>query len=70
MMNVACYLVSEGKLEKALLPEELLLGLSKRFRTSGPQIVDFADRSIIAEGVYIPAKGSKTKLIVLPNIKD
>lgn len=67
-MNIACYLVSDGSLKKALLPEKLLLELSKSLRTTGSEIVYFTDKSINVDGVYIPAKGSKTSLIVLPDI--
>lgn len=62
-MNIECFLVTEGKFEKAVIPEEFLLRLSKTLRTKGNETVHFAERSIIVEGIYIPAKGSKTRLM-------
>lgn len=69
-MDIGCYLVTENKLEKALLPEELLLGLAKSLRDSGTEVVHYANRTIEVEGIYIPAKGTKTSLMLLPNIEE
>lgn len=69
-MDIGCYLVTEEKLEKALLPEELLLGLAKSLREKGKEEVHYANRSIVVEGIYIPAKGTKTSLMLLPNIEE
>ena len=69
-MNIECYLVTEGKFEAAVLPEKLLVELAKSLRNKGFETVHFADRSIEVEGVYIPAKGSKTKLIAFPDTED
>lgn len=64
-MGITCYLVSEGKFEKATIPNELLVKLSKSLRTKGKETVHFADRSIEVEGIYIPARGIKNRLLVL-----
>ena len=69
-MNIECFLVTEGKFEAAVFPEKLLVDLAKNLRSKGFETVHFADRSVEVEGVYIPAKGSKTKLMALPNIED
>ena len=66
-MNIACFLVSDGKFESAVLSEFLLTELAKALREKGVETVHFADRSIDVEGVYIPAKGSKTKLMAFPD---
>ena len=64
-MNIACYLVSKGKFESAQIPEELVVELSKSLRTKGTEIVQFADRNIPVDGLYIPAKGTTNKLMVI-----
>lgn len=66
-MNIECYLVSNGKFETAVLPYELLTGLAKSLRNKGVETVHFSNRSIEVEGVYIPAKGSKLCLMLIPN---
>lgn len=69
-MDIGCYLITENKLEKALLPEELLLGLAKSLRDNGTEIVRYVNRSIVVEGIYIPAKGTNTSIMILPDIKE
>ncbi|SDI14580.1 hypothetical protein SAMN05192534_12315 [Alteribacillus persepolensis] len=64
-MNVGCYLVTEGKFEQAAIPKDILLELIKNLREKGKETVHFSERSIEVEGVYVPAKGSKTKLMCL-----
>ncbi|QIW88811.1 hypothetical protein P59_214 [Bacillus phage P59] len=66
-MNIPCYLVSEGKFETALMPEQLLTDLAKSLRTKGTETVHLQSKSIEVEGLYIPAKGTKMKLLVLPD---
>lgn len=68
-MDIGCYLVSGGQLEKGLLPEKLLVDLAKSLRENGKEVVHYTDKSIEVEGIYIPAKGTKTSIIVLPNIE-
>ena len=64
-MNIGCFLVVEGRFEQAVLPQELLLELVKSLKDKGKETVHFSERSIEIEGIYIPAKGSKTKLFCL-----
>lgn len=70
-MNIACYLIKEdGALKEALLPEELLIGLVKSLRTEGPEIVHFdKSESVMVEGIFIPAKGTKHGIMALPDMK-
>ncbi|MZQ75244.1 MAG: hypothetical protein GT589_03695 [Peptoclostridium sp.] len=65
-MNIGCYLLSEGKFEKAALSENLLTELAKSLRQSGKEMVHFASRSIEVEGIFIPAKNSTTALMAIP----
>jgi len=69
-MNISCFLVSEGKFQPAILPEDILLGLVKSLRTKGNEMVHFADKSIEVEGVYIPSKTSKTRFIAFSDIEE
>lgn len=62
-MNIQCFLVTEGKFKAAVIPQKLLMDLIKSLRTKGNETVHFADESINVEGVYIPAKSSKTRLV-------
>lgn len=64
-MNIGCFLLVYGKFEKAVLPEELLIELSKSLREKGKEMVHFEDKSVEVEGVYVPAKGSKISLLPL-----
>lgn len=69
-MNIECFLVSNGVFEKAVMPEFLLVELAKTLRIKGKETVHFADKSIVVEGVYIPAKGSKTRLMAFQDEED
>jgi hypothetical protein len=62
-MNIECFLVTNGKFEKAVMPKELLVELAENLRTKGNEMVFFAKKSIEVEGIYIPAKGSTTRLM-------
>jgi hypothetical protein len=66
-MNIGCYLITEGKCEATTIPDNLLVDLCKSLRTNGTETVHFADRSVLVEGLYIPAKGSKNSLVIVPN---
>lgn len=69
-MNISCYLISNGEFVTASLPKDLLVELAVSLRQNGEEQVHFPDRSILVEGIYIPAKGTKNSLIVLPDIED
>lgn len=64
-MNIGCYLVTDGKFEQAFIPQKMLTELLINLRTKGKEFVHFSERTIEVEGVYIPAKGSKTQLMCL-----
>ena len=66
-INIGCYLISDGERKEAFIAEKMLLELVKSLRNNGKEWVHFKDNSIEVEGIYIPAKGSKTGLIILPN---
>lgn len=62
--TITCYLITNGKLKAAEIPEGLLPELAKSLRTKGVEIVHFSDSSIECEGIYIPAKGTKNLMVV------
>jgi hypothetical protein len=66
-VDIACFLVAEGEFKKAIIPEELATELIKSLRTKGTEIVHFQNSSVEVEGIYIPAKGSKTKMMLIPD---
>jgi len=67
-VNISCYLISKGEFKPVDIPEELLSELCKNLREKGNEIAHISSGSIEVEGVYIPAKGSKNTLMVLPGI--
>jgi hypothetical protein len=69
-MDIGCYLISNREFEGAKIPEELLIELCKSLRTNGTETVHFANRSILVEGIYIPAKAIKNSLLVVNNEDD
>jgi len=67
-MNVPCFLVeTNGEFRTAILPEKLLLNLFKSLRENGVETVHFANMVFEVEGIYVPAKGSKTRLVAIPD---
>lgn len=69
-MDISCYLVSNGEFKSAIIPEKLLVELSKNLRTKGIETVHFADKSIDVEGLYIPAKGVEGIIMIANNSKE
>jgi hypothetical protein len=69
-LNIGCFLVSEGQFVKAVIPEELVIGLVTSLRTNGKEVVHLQSKSIEVEGVYIPAKGSTTKMMLIPDEEE
>ena len=65
-MNIGCFLLIGGMFKEAIIPEELIIKLLISLRENGEEVVHFADKSLLVEGVYIPAKGSNTTLLALP----
>ena len=69
-MNIGCYLVTtSGEFKNAVIPDKLLVELVRNLRTKGKEVVHFKNESFDIEGVYIPAKGSKTAIILLPSVE-
>jgi hypothetical protein len=65
-MNIECYLLTNGTFETAVFPEKLFSDLAKSLRTKGKEVVHFKDRSIEVEGIFVPAKGMKSKIAMIP----
>lgn len=66
---IGCYLVTEGRFERAALPQSLLVELVKSLKEKGKETVHFSGHFIEVEGIYIPGKGSKTQLMCLGTVE-
>lgn len=70
-MDIGCFLLIDGRFQKALICEDLLIELTKSLRTKGKEEVYFMDRGdLLVEGVYIPAKGSNVGIMALGNSEE
>ena len=70
MKNISVFLVTEGSFQVAVLPKSLLTSLVDSLKIEGKTDVHFADKSILVEGIYIPAKNSKTKMITFSDPEE
>lgn len=68
-MHIACCLITEGNFKVVNMPDKLLVELAKSLRNKGKEIVHLANESIEVEGIYIPAKGTKTAVMLIPDAK-
>lgn len=71
MMNnknyIPCLFITEkGELKKSLLPKEFLVEIATSLREDGVGTVHFESGSVNIEGLYIPAKGSKYAIMLIP----
>jgi hypothetical protein len=70
MKNVAVHLIVEGALMPVRISTNLLSDLSVKLREEGKCPVIFVDKTVIAEGIVVMAKGTKNGIMILPNIND
>lgn len=70
MKDIALFLVTEGTFHKAVLPKRLLEDLVVTLKEKGKTDVHFSDKTILVEGIYIPAKDSQTKLMAISGSED
>jgi hypothetical protein len=69
-VDISCYLITNGEFKNVLIPQKLLNELITSLRNKGIETVQFVDRSIEVEGIYVPAKGTKNVLMVMPSIEE
>lgn len=70
-MNIGCVLTTDKGLKPCALPQEMLLELVKTLRDKGSEHVHMNNgESYLVDGIYIPAKGNKSAIMVLPNVVE
>lgn len=62
-----CYIISDGAFVPVTISGVALVELAVSLRENGKETVRFADRNIIAEGIYVPALCSKYQVMLIPN---
>lgn len=66
-MNISCFLISNGGFKQVALPENLVLELAKSLRENGKELVHFSKgEPILVDGLFIPAKGCRYNLMLIP----
>ena len=66
-MNIGVVLSTDKHLKPCLLPEELLLELVKAIKEKGTeQVVLNGGEFYQVDGIYIPGKGNKSAIMILP----
>ena len=66
-MNIGLLLSSDKGLKPCSLPEEMLLELVKAIKEKGTeQVVLSSGEYFQVDGIYIPGKGNKSVIAVLP----
>jgi hypothetical protein len=70
-MNISLILTTDKGLKACLLPETMLIELVKAIKEKGTeQVVLNSGEFYQVEGIYIPGKGNKSAIMVLPNVAE
>lgn len=70
-MNISVVLTTDKGLKPCLLPEEMLTELVKSIKEKGTeQVVLNSGEYYQVDGIYIPGKGNKSMIVVLPNVAE
>jgi hypothetical protein len=67
MENIAVSLIVKGEFKNVVIPKSLVGDLAVILREEGKCPVHFADKTVMAEGMVILAKGEKLQVMVFPN---
>ncbi len=71
IMDIGLVLTTDKGLKTCLLPDKMLLELVKAIKEKGTeQVVLKSGEYYQVDGVYIPGKGNKSAIIVLPDIAE
>ena len=66
-MDIGLVLSTDKGLKKCLLPEKMLLELVKAIKEKGTeQVILNSGEYYQVDGIYIPGKGNKSAIMVLP----
>lgn len=70
-MDIGLVLTTDKGLKAVLLPEEMLLKLVKTLKDKGNEWVHLGNgQSYLVDGIYIPGKGNKSAIMILPDIAE
>lgn len=70
-MNISIVLTTEKGLKACLLPETMLIELVKAIKEKGTeQVILNSGECYQVDGIYIPGKGNKSAIMVLPNVAE
>ncbi|MDW5300741.1 MAG: hypothetical protein SA378_11505 [Sedimentibacter sp.] len=70
-MNISMILTTDKGLKACLLPETMLIELVKAIKDKGTeQVVLSSGEYYQVNGIYIPGKGNKSAIMVLPNVVE
>lgn len=67
MKNIAVTVIVQGSFKNVVIPKDMLSELALKLREEGKYFIHTTKESYEIEGVVIPAKGSKYRLMVLPD---
>lgn len=65
-MEIACYIIVDSEARGVMLPIDLIGSLAETLRKDGKERVQLESESVLCEGLYIPAKDSNIKLMIVP----
>lgn len=70
-MNIGLILATDKGLKTCLLPDKMLLELVKAIKEKGTeQVLLNSGECYQVDGIFIPGKGNKSAIIVLPDIAE
>lgn len=70
-MDISAILTTDKGLKKCVFPQEdMILDLVKAIKEKGTEDVVLTNGSYKVDGVYIPGKGNKSAIMVIPMEED
>lgn len=70
-MNIGAVLTTDKGLKMCVFPkEEMILDLVKNIKEKGTETVILTDGDYQVDGIYIPGKGNKSAIMVLPDVME
>lgn len=70
-MNISAILTTDEGLKICVFPQEdMILDLIKAIKEKGTEDVVLTDGSYLVDGIYVPGKGNKSTIMVLPMKED
>lgn len=66
MSYIGCYIITPNGNEAIQIKPSMLAELVELLRIDGEQTVHFRRRTAVVQGVYVPAKGLKKDMIIMP----